>query len=144
MLAHRHHELFRFRFDPTAETLRATVSVAAFIAALGSMLTFVAPRFGRDVAGPVVTVFYVAVYLATLSFVRRSGSFAAVGITRRRAAPAVIVGALVGGVGLLGTMSLFPEGRFAVPEWRTFAVLVVTGLSVGFIEDVVSGSAFGT
>ncbi|MGH7856703.1 MAG: CPBP family glutamic-type intramembrane protease, partial [Candidatus Binatia bacterium] len=128
---------FTLRFDPTAETIRATAFVVSFIVVLGSMLTFVAPRFGRDVAGPIVTAFYVVMYFSTLSFVRRQGSFAAVGITRRRWGVAAILGFLVGGVGVLGTMNMFPEGRFVIPEWRSFVVLVATGLSVGFIEDVI-------
>jgi membrane protease YdiL (CAAX protease family) len=128
---------FSVRFRPTAETGRAALFVAIFIVALGSLHGFVSPHFGRTVAGVLATLFYLTIFFATLSFARRRQSLAALGVTTRRWFIAVALGALVGSLGLFGTMNAFPAGHFVIPPWPSLLALLATAISVGFIEDLV-------
>jgi hypothetical protein len=91
------------RCRPTAETLRAAIFVVCFILVLGLGANLVPPRFLR-LAGTGVTIFYVAVYYASLSFARRQRSFAALGITQGRWLVAVVAGIILGSLGTLGVM----------------------------------------
>lgn len=126
---------FTLRFRPTAETWWATALVAAYVLVLAAMMTLVAPRFPA-LAGNVVTAFYAAMFAATLVFVRRRSSFAAVGVTRRRWVVAAMLGLLIGGLGLVGTRQCFPGGSFALPAWPGLLALLAAGLSAGLMEDM--------
>ena len=121
------------RFGPTVETTLATALVVAYLITLGLMLNWVAPRSG-SLAGGVVTLFYLIMFVATLAFARRRGSLAAVGVTRRRWLVGSILGVLIGGMGLLGTMGSFPGGVFRLPNWPSLLALLAGGLSAGFVE----------
>lgn len=129
-------QFFAFRFQPTVETIQAVTVVVAYIIILGAMLSFVAPRSG-SLAGNIVTLTYLLMFAVTLTFVRRRGNFAAVGITRHRWLTASILGVLIGGLGLLGTMNCFPGGTFLVPTWSSLLALLAAGLSAGLMEDTV-------
>lgn len=106
------------------------------------MNTVVALRFGWTVAGSAVTLFYLVGYFAMLAYARAHGGLPALGVLTRRWLMAAAAGAIIGGVGVLGTMKLFPQGGFVVPDWRRLTVLMATGLSVGFIESLVSCGHF--
>lgn len=125
------------RCRPTAETLRAAIFVVCFILVLGLGANLVPPRF-LGLASTGVTIFYVAVYYASLSFARRQRSFAALGITQGRWLVAVVAGIILGSLGVLGVMNDFPGGTL-VPSfgWRSITVLVCAGFSAGFVEAVV-------
>lgn len=129
-------QFFTLRFQPTAETIRAMVAVVAYIIILGAMLTFVAPRSG-SLAGNIITLSYLVMFAVVLVFVRQRGDFAAVGITRHRWLVATILGGLIGGLGLLGTINAFPAGTFLIPAWPSLLALLAAGLSAGLIEDMV-------
>lgn len=124
-------------FRPSRETWIASLCVLALIATLGVMLTFVSPRYGYQQAGQLVTICYVLVYLAALGFIRRRRSFYAVGLTLKNCVLSILLGFVIGCVGLFRVTSFFARGTFVLPEMRVLTVLVATGLSVGFIEDLV-------
>ncbi len=125
------------RCRPTAETLRAAIFVVCFILVLGLGANLVPARF-LELAGKGVTIFYVAVYYASLSFAGRQRSLAALGITQGRWLVAIVAGIVLGSLGTLGVIQDFPGGTLVPPcGWRSITALVCTGFSAGFIEAVV-------
>jgi len=129
-------QFFTLRYQLTNETIQATVVVVAYIIILGVMLTFVAPLSG-SLAGSIITLTYLVMFAVALIFARRRGNFAAVGIARHRWLTASILGVLIGGLGLLGTMNCFPGGTFLIPTWPSLLALLTAGLSAGLMEDTV-------
>jgi len=129
-------QFLTLRFQPTGETKQATALVVAYIVILGVMLSWVSPEF-ESFSGNVVTLFYLVMFAVTLAFVRRQGTFAVVGITRHRWLVGAALGVLIGGLGLLGTMSSFPGGTFIIPTWPSLLALLAAGISAGLMEDLV-------
>ncbi len=129
-------QFFTVRFQPTGETKQATALVVAYIVILRMMLSWVSSEF-ESFSGNVVTLFYLVMFAVVLAFVRRRGTFAAVGITRHRCFVGAALGVLIGGLGLLGTMSSFPGGSFIIPTWPSLLALLAAGISAGLIEDLV-------
>lgn len=129
-------QFFTFRLQPTVETIQATAVVIAYIIILGTMLSIVAPRSG-SLAGSIITLTYLVMFAVALIFVRRRGSFAAIGITNRYWMISAILGILIGGMGLLGTMNCFPGGAFHLPALPSLLTLLLAGLSAGLMEDIV-------
>lgn len=122
-------------FRPSAETAKAAALAVALIAVLGFLNTLVLVRLGRNVSGSAATALYLLAYLLVVRFARRRGNLAAIGVTAHRALIGTAVGLLIGALGVAGTTKLFPEGSFAAPSWQALLTLVVTGSSVGFIEN---------
>lgn len=134
-------QFFTFRFQPTAEAIQSTVVVSFYILILGAMLSRLVP-ISESVAGNVVTLFYLAMFSIALFFVRWKGSFTHVGITRQNWLLGAILGLLLGGLGLLGTINSYPDGSFQIPAWRSMLSLIAAGLSGGFIEILVINGYF--